>query len=331
METNVPSSPGSSPQQQSVPTTPQGGSNQAGQAGQTSQGEVNAKSVTQSFESGDKKQTSPSQPKGEPETFEVKVNGKTVKMSRQEVIDYASMSHAANSKFDEASKLRKSVDSIINTAKTNPIQALMDPALGLTKDQIRDAFETWYTKEYIEPESLTPEQKQLKEVQSRLKSYEEAEQEKIRQQKESEETELTNKQREYLQGQIIDAIDRSGLPKSKWIASRMAFYMRENLTKGWEAPIDLIVSQVKQERQSIMSDLTDNSEGDTLISLLGEGVVNKIRQYDLKRLRDQRSAKAPEFTKAGRHSSDGYGNDDKISSSEVTRRLREMRSGKKTF
>ena len=303
--------------------TPQGG--QATQQGnqQQSQGS-DIKSLTKAADASPSASSS--------ESFDVKVNGKVVKMSRQEVLDYASMSHAAHSKFDEASKLKKSVDGIIKTAKTNPIQALMDPALGLTKDQIRDAFESWYHKEYIEAESLTPDQRKVREYESKLKTYEDAEAEKLKQQKDAEETELTNKQRSYLQNQIIEAIDKSGLPKSKWIASRMAFYMRENLTKGWDAPLDLIIKQVKEERQSIMSDLTGNSEGDTLINLLGEDVVNKIRQYDLKRLREKRSQKSPEFSNSNSNSNtDAYGNGDRLSSRDVAKRLNDLRTGKKTF
>src|SRR6478752_3328124 len=42
--------------------------------------------------------------------FEVKVNGKVVKMTRQELIDNASMVHAANARFEEAAKTKKEVE-----------------------------------------------------------------------------------------------------------------------------------------------------------------------------------------------------------------------------
>lgn len=259
------------------------------------------------------------------ELYEVKVNGKVVKMTRDEVISHASMSHAAQSKFEEAAKTRKQVEKIISTAKSNPIQALMDPSLGLTKDQIRDAFEKWYTAEYIEPETLSPDQRKMKELEQKLRKYEQDEQEKLLRSQQEQEEQLTNKQREYLQNQIIEAMDKSGLPKTKFLAGRMAFYMRENLKNGWEAPIEMIVSQVKKERQAMMSDLVSHSEGESLIQMLGDEVVNKIRQHDLKQLRSKRQ---------GIPTSMGYGNsqpnrDEKISSTEVARRLREMRSGRR--
>lgn len=303
MDTAPVAAPSSTP----APSTP----NQAPSGG--------AENQSQSMPQG--KSASPSQT----EMYEVKVNGKVVKMTRDEVISHASMSHAAQSKFEEAAKTRKQVDKIISTAKSNPIEALMDPSLGLTKDQIRDAFEKWYTAEYIEPETLSPDQRKMKELEQKLQRYEQEEQEKLQKSQKEQEDQLTNKQREYLQNQIIEAMDKSGMPKTKFLAGRMAFYMRENLKNGWEAPIEMIVSQVKKERQSMMSDLVSHSEGESLIQMLGDDVVNKIRQHDLKQLRAKRQ---------GIPSQMGYGNsspnrDEKISSSEVARRLREMRSGKR--
>lgn len=260
------------------------------------------------------------------ELFEVKVNGKVVKMTMQELRDNASMSGAANEKFSEAKKSKAEVDRIISSAKKNPIEALMDPALGLTKDQIRDAFEKWYSKEYIDPEQLTPEQRKMKEYEERLKNYEE--QEKTAKEKaEAEENEkLTTKQREYLQGQIIEALESSGLPKTKFFASRMAFYMRQNMQNGWEAPISMIVSQVKNERQSILSDMSEGSTAEQLIAALGEGAINKIRKYDLEQLRARRNSPAPGFTNSNPNNSGSSRTDNKqVSYKEVQKRLQEFR------
>jgi hypothetical protein len=309
---------------------PQGGQNQSHSGGSQpslqSQGS-DIKNLTQAAEG--KQSSSPQQP----EFFDVKVNGKMVRMSKQEALDLASMSHAAQSRFEEASKMKKDTERFRETAKRDMIAALQDPSLGLSKEQIRDEFEKWYTREFIEPEQLSPDQRRAKELESKLKAYEDAEREKLKKQQDQEQLELTNKQREYLQSQIIDALERSGLPKTKLIASRMAFYMRENMLKGWEAPLDLIVKQVKQERQTLMSGEVGGLEGDALVQYLGDDVVNKIRKWDLQRLREQRASRSPEFTKNSSSSSnrDGYGNSEKMSSTDVTRRLKELRSGKKTF
>lgn len=227
-----------------------------------------------------------------PELFEIKVNGKTQRLTRDELIARAQLSESATSRFEEAAQARKQVEKIISTARSNPIEALMDPALGLSKDQIRDAFEKWYAQEYIDPETLTPEQLRLRDAEAKLKAYETAESESKAKKEAEEQEQLTARETENLQKTIVEAMESSGLPKTKFFVSRMAFYMRQNLLNGWEAPTSVIVAQVRKERQEIMSDLTESSDPETLIALLGDGVVNKIRQHDLKKLREKR---APSF------------------------------------
>lgn len=260
-----------------------------------------------------------------PELFEFKVNGRDVKMTRQELIDNASMSHAANEKFNEAKKQRTEVDRIIKTAKSNPIEALMDPALGLTKDQIRTAFENWYAKEVIEVETLSREERQMKELQEWKARREAEDQERKAREEQEAQEKMTAQQRDYLQGQIIDAIDKSGLPKTPATVARIAFYMRQNLLNGWEAPMEMIVRQVKQERQESFRNETQASTVEQVIELLGEDFVNKIRKHDLEQLRKRREA--PRVESQNKYLSSNNSNE-RISSQEVRRRLREMASGK---
>jgi hypothetical protein len=264
---------------------------------------------------------------GSTETFDVKIGGKVMKMTRDEVIAHAQMSHAAQQKFEEAAKTRKQVEKIIHTAKSNPIEALMDPSLGLTKDQIRDAFEKWYSQEFIEPETLTPEQKKYKDQERELERYRQAEKEAQEKATREQMERMTGQQREYLQQQIIDAMEKSGLPKTKFFAQRMAFYMRENLRKGWEAPIELIASQVNKERKEMIADLVANADYATLKKVFGEEMINKLHRGSLEEIRARRGQVSQPG--APTQSTDGYGNQEKLSSSDVNRRLRELRLGKR--
>ena len=258
------------------------------------------------------------------EHFEVKVNGKTVKMSRDELIAHAAKSQAADQRFEEAARLRREASAFEEKVKKNQIQALMD--LGYTREQIRDSFEKWYSQEFIEPEALTPEQKKARDNERELEKYRQSEKERQEKDAKEQEEKLTAQQREYFSNQIIEAMEKSGLPKTKFFAQRMAFYMRQNALQGWDAPLDLIVSQVKKERQEIMSDLTENTSVDQIISLMGENVINKIRKHDLEQLRSRRQNQGVQKTGL-----DGYGNvenSEKLNYSDVNKRLRDMRMGK---
>ncbi len=263
-----------------------------------------------------------------PESFDVKVNGKVVKMTRQELIDNASMSSAANEKFNEAAKMRKEYESFLKTVKESPLKALTDPRLGLTKEQVRAKMEEWYHKEFIIPEGMTEEQKRLAAAEERLKTYEEQEAAQKRQTEEQELAKLTATQTEYLQNQIIEAMEASGLPKTKFIVSRMAFYMRQNMQQGWEAPTSLIVQQVKREQQDLIGGQVKELDAPGLIALFGEDVINKIRAHDLKQLRERRAN--PPVQTAGGVAANPSGGTGKIPYSEVNKRLRDMRTGKFT-
>lgn len=98
---------------------------------------------------------------------------------------------------------------------------------------------------------------------------------------------------------------------------------------GWEAPLSMIVNQVKSERQAIMSDLNENSSAEQLIAMLGEKVINKIRQHDLAQLRSKRNLPSPEI----KSSNTTQTKEHKRTSSwaEVNKRLRDIKTGKMTF
>ncbi len=203
--------------------------------------------------------------------------------------------------------------------------------LGLNKDQVREAMEQWYTEEFIEPEQLTPEQRKYKEAERELKTYKEKEAAALKEQQDKEFEALTTKEREHMQTSITEALDKSGLPRSKFMVSRIAFYMHKNLTNGWDAPMDVIVEQVKKERMDMVSDLINNSDMDSLESYFGPELFKKLRKHDLTKLRQRKmGGVSPENqVNAGSVSKrDDDDNGGKISYREVERRRRLLMQGK---
>lgn len=279
------------------------------------------------------KPTAPQPGSGSPadtQLHEVRINGKVHKMTIEEMRDLASMSHFANSRFEEASKKEKRIESLMGRVKdeNQMFEALADPALGLTEDQIRDRFEKWYLNRYVEPETLSPEQRRLKQAETELKKYKDQEQQSKAKQQQDAATAEVNKHRETMQAQIIEALETSGLPKDPKVVARIAFYMRQNLINGWEAPMDMIVRQVKKETQADGRSYAENSTPEQVIEWLGEATVNKLLKYHLEKIRSGRKQLAPPFTS---NPSESQGMPDKISMDEVARNLRDMRSGKKLY
>lgn len=268
--------------------------------------------------------------KGEPapqtaaELFDVMMNGKSEKWSKEKVLAHASKSAMADKKFEEASQLRKENEKFRELAKKSPLQALLDPSLGLTKDQLRDAIEDYYNQEYIEPESLTEEQRELK----RYREQEKRDQETKKEQKTREEAEAldktSNMYRETFQKQIISALDASGLPKTAFHAARMAFHMQQNMKNGWEAPQEMIVEAVRNEHNGIIGQIT-SLPTEEAIKTLGNEFINKLRAYDLQKLRESRGKLSISFS--GREEKPPANERPRVDMSDVNENFRRMKRG----
>lgn len=266
------------------------------------------------------------------ELYDVPVGGKTVKMTLQEMRDSASMVKAANQRFDEAAQIRKQQEKFRGTVKSNPIQALLEE--GATDDEIRDHFEKWYNEKYIEPESMSAEDRKIKEYEAKLKKYEENEKASKDRQEQEKQDKLTSQQRTHLQTQIIEALKSSKLPQGNpEIVKRIAFFMRQNLNNGWDAPMDMIVRQVQTERQEMFKPDLVTTPIPEFLELYGEdgkAFINRIRQFDLEQLRQKRAERTPGFSanNSTRVSTNPIEQGEKVSYKDVNQRLREMRTGK---
>lgn len=256
------------------------------------------------------------------EIFDVKVNGKMIKMSKAEAINNASMAYAAKEKFQSAVEKENRIQQIMEEAHGDPIAKLL--ALGVPQDKLREVIDDYYFREFIEPETLNEDQKKLREYEKRVKDFEARDKKQQEEKARQEEDQLTNKERDYLQEQIISALDVSKLPRTAYFATRMAFAMRQNLLNGWEAPTDYLVSTVKKEAQENIREIFKAADVPTIIDLAGEDLVNKIRSWDLQNLRESRKMGNRPISNS--ESFDGEKSDGKISYEEVNRRLKKIRS-----
>lgn len=260
-------------------------------------------------------------PQSAAEQFEeIQVDGKPVKMSRDEMKRWASLGKAGNSRFEEAAKIRKDSEAKLEKIKDpkSAMKFLTDPANGYNREDVRAAFEDWYKETYIDPEQMSPQEReaaQIKKENAELKAYRE---QKEKEAHEAKEKSLDAQTSEALQRELTTLLEESGLPKTKFTASRLAYWIRVNETKGLNAPKELILEQVRKETRDVVSALALNADGEKLVGLLGEDVVKKIRQYDLARIRAARGTKEPQTQNELQENKP----QEKITPSEVRRRAR---------
>lgn len=260
-----------------------------------------------------------------PKTYELKVNGKVQRFTEEQLVERARMAEAADQRFNEAARIRKEAEAALGRIRDPEkfMDALMDPALGLSKEQIRTKFEEWYEREFIEPEKLTAEQKRIRELEAKVKQAEEEDKKRLEAKTKAEQEEMTERARAEVQQQIIDALETGQLPKTNFTVRRLAFWIQRNKANGWDAPTSMLVSQVKKELQTSIRDLVEASDGEALIQVLGEGVIQKLRKYDLDQLRKLRGGNQPPSEQTQPEpQTDKHGR--ALSSAEVTQRLREL-------
>jgi hypothetical protein len=232
--------------------------------------------------------------KPDTERFEMKVNGKVVHVNRSEAIRLAQLGHAATERFESAAQKEKKIDAILANAKKNPIAALQE--LGLSKEELRERLEEYYSREYIEPETLTEEQRKYKAMERELEERRAAEKEWKQKQQEEQDRVETDAARVTFEKQIIDAMETYKLAKTKRNLRAIAYNMKVNLDRGINAPMELIIDQVKREQKAEDAELSTYSYQD-ILERFGQEFINKIRAEDLKQLRDRRAKQgAPSFS-----------------------------------
>lgn len=145
----------------------------------------------------------------------------------------------------------------------------------------RKKFESAYKQRYIDPEMMTPEQRDAAKWKSEAEAARKEKEEWQKQKTTEEEAVHSQAMRQAVQQEIIETVEASGLPKTRFIASRVNFYMQENLKHGYEAPREMIIQKVKDEGRSIVQAYVNGLPPDEFAEWLGDDGLKKFRQYEV--------------------------------------------------
>lgn len=191
------------------------------------------------------------------------------------------LAHAAKKRMAEAKSEKAKAFDIIKAFEEDPTNVLR--RLG---PKGREAAEK-YLLEHIQESMLSPEQKAQRERDLKLQKYEEQEKLTEKQKAEQELQAKSNQYAQQFQATIIQALDKSGLPKSPDAVKRMANIMQKNLKLGLELTPDDLVLEVKNEVHGMLKAFIGDADGDQLVSMFGEDIANKIRKSDIKKLQEK--------------------------------------------
>lgn len=230
----------------------------------------------------------------------------------------------ADRKFQEAAAARKDVEKVLHQLKTNPGKVLLNKALGhnpaaVIRELVKEAAEAGMDLtdlkktlsevmyEWIEEENLDPKDRELRQLRKEMEKRNAADKAAEEEQQRAQLQELTQKAYKTLDADITSALKDSGLPKSTFTVKRMAYYLDQAFKLKQEAAsqgvnmrdprASELIQFVRRDYENMFRDLYQNSDAETLIKLVGEGNVDKIREYDVNRFKQGQQQQKPTIIK----------------------------------
>jgi hypothetical protein len=221
--------------------------------------------------------------------YKVKVNGEELEVTEEELIKGYQIRKAADEKFREASMLRKQAEEFISLLKKDPIKVLTHPNLGLDFKKLAEE----YLYQQLEEELMDPKDRELKKYKAMIEEMERQKQEQERAEREAMIEQLKAEYSQNYVKDITEALQSSGLPKNEFTVKRIAYYMHEGLKRGYNLSAKQVAPLVKEDYIKEQKALYSSLDGDLLVQLLGDDLVNKIRKYDVEKLKAKKTPVTP--------------------------------------
>lgn len=222
------------------------------------------------------------------EKFQYVIDGEQV----EEEVDFSDkealkkrfqLGHAAQKRMAEAKAAKAKAYEIVKAFEDDPANILerLGPK-GL------EAAEKFLMKK-IQEQMKSPEEREYEMTKAELAKYKE--QEKLA--KEAEEKQKISAQEakyaQEFQATIISALEKTGLPKTPDLVKRMAYIMSKNLELGLDLSPEELAHEVRKDQQELIKSLSKDASVEQLLEMLGPDIANKIRKYDLEKLKLKRN------------------------------------------
>lgn len=216
--------------------------------------------------------------------FKYKADGAEVteELDDTELSNRLSLAKAAHKRMQESAKILKEKEAFERSLKENPLDILTKQ--DFNGRSFQDLAEEFLMKR-IEEESMTPEQRSQRDRDSELKKYKDAEAARQKAEEDQKAEQLADHYRAEYEKAIISGLESSSLPKNEFTVKRMAELMQKNIQLGLDLEPQYIAQLVKEDYLAEQKALVGGLDGEGLVKLFGDEVINKIRKHDLSRFK----------------------------------------------
>jgi len=236
---------------------------------------------------GGDKDTS-SHPPDTPRKHKLNVYGSEVELTEADLIREAQKGLAADKKWQEAADVMKKAKPVLDKLQAGDLSFVLET---LPKDQVRKFAED-FLLEQLEWESLTPEQKEHRELKRFKEETEKARQAEEKRREQEAQAQNAAMWAERLDAEIAEAITSSGRKVTPRTVKRMAENMLALLET--QAPNDFKPVSAKDAFGNVIKELeTDVTEylgslsAEQLATVLPKQMLNELRQLDVDRAMKQ--------------------------------------------
>jgi hypothetical protein len=215
-----------------------------------------------------------------PRRVQVQVDGETFEVDEAELVKGYQRARASAKRFEEASKLQKTAQRVLEALQSDPMSILSHPSLGINAREVAER----YLLSQIENEMLTPEQRQAKAEREELDRYRNEQRERAEAEKKAHFENLKGQYASQYERQFTEVMDKTGVPKTAETVARMAKYLRQAVANGHEPDLYDVAELVKEDIAAEQRAVYGSLEGDKLLQILGDDVAEKVRKAQLAKL-----------------------------------------------
>jgi hypothetical protein len=228
-----------------------------------------------------------------PRMLKLKLDGKEVEMTEQEVISYAQQGKVATQRFQEAQKMRQEAEQLLQFAKQNPKEFFNKTGMNARQ------WAEQYLMEELTNEAMSPEQRKARENEEKLRTYESEKKQAQDKQAQEQRDRLTDEHRQRLDLMFTKALTESGLPRNQFTVKRMAELQLLNIKNKYELDASQLAKLVREDYQSELKSIMGSADGNQLMDFLGADNVKKLSKAQIAQLKARANPSAAPSSKSG--------------------------------
>lgn len=216
------------------------------------------------------------------EKYKLNADGEELEVDINELKRGYAHQKAANKVYQEGQMAVKQAQALVDAMRDPEKFFEIAKRLGHDPRKITES----YLARQLEDDMLTPEQREYRELKAWKAAKEAEEEEAKREREEAELSELEAKYIEEYNNQFVAALKESRLPATRTSVAAMARYIQAAANKNYAMTPAEAAKLVQQDLRQIAKSTFSEADAEALAEILGEEVVNKLRQASVKKIKD---------------------------------------------